>query len=137
MKSPSLPFLVPRLVRRPRGGEESTLVRSEDLTSPGTHAVVTGVPGSGKTTLLRHLAYRTAEEGQWFPIFAHLRDVDLRDSLLNGLFRSAIDALEIGSGDRDELRRAFDASLREGRVALFLDGLDPEVSRPGTAAPGG
>jgi HEAT repeat protein len=116
-------FLNPRLIRSSHSAiGDNAVLRAEALTTAGTRAIVVGPAGSGKTTLLRYLAYRTATEGLWFPVYTPLRNLDLTLQFPISAFKSALQML--GAADEDPLRAEFDAALREGRAALFLDGAD-------------
>jgi hypothetical protein len=90
---------------------------------------VQGPPGSGKTTLLRSLAIdllsrraARADGRQWVPVLLHINDV-VETTDIN----TAVDRAWPGAG------RVAAAALKEGRLALLIDGLD-ETATPDVAA---
>jgi HEAT repeat protein len=131
-------------------------IKPDELLRRRTHAVVTGAPGCGKTTLLRYLAWQTLKEfgvppsddsiqsqnkpleggdpNYRLPVFLELKQLTAVDfqqaqgQLEHLLFNKAISAaIKPGEAEYGALKDRFLAMLREGRVAIFLDGLD-EVS---------
>lgn len=131
-------------------------IKPNELLRRHTHAIVTGAPGCGKTTLLRYLAWQTLKEfvvppsgGSFLdqaippeggitnsarmPVFLELKQLSVADfeqgSLEDLLFHKAIAAAVKPRNDaeRDALKQHFRTLLEQGRVAIFLDGLD-EVS---------
>jgi HEAT repeat protein len=124
-------------------------IKPKDLLRRHTHAIITGAPGCGKTTLLRYLAWQSLR--QWIgtgigrelvnnhtkrlPVFLELNQLteaafqQSQGQLESLLFSKAITATTKPRDDaeRDALKDRFFALLREGRVAIFLDGLD-EIS---------
>ncbi len=128
-------------------------IKPDELLRRHTHAVITGAPGCGKTTLLRYFAWQTLK--QWrdaadgcstgsvsdlslgtanrFPVFLEFKQLTAADfqqaSLEDLLFRKAIAATikPRNDAERDDLKQHFRTLLEQGRVAIFLDGLD-EVS---------
>lgn len=131
-------------------------IKPNELLRRHTHAIVTGAPGCGKTTLLRYLAWQTLKEfvvppsgGSFLdqaippeggitnsarmPVFLELKQLSVADfaqgSLEDLLFHKAIAAAVKPRNDaeRDALKQHFRTLLEQGRVAIFLDGMD-EVS---------
>lgn len=96
-----------------------------------TQAILVGEPGSGKTTLLKYLTLKTAERDERFPVFLELRTLTkkaferARGDLAELLFDCAVaDPLYLQPAERKQLKKFFIERLAQGRVAIFLDGLD-------------
>jgi TIR domain-containing protein/NACHT domain-containing protein len=131
-------------------------INLDELLRRQTHAVVTGAPGCGKTTLLRYLAWQTLKEfevlpsvesrrsqnnpsesgnpNHRLPVFLELKQLTASDfqhaqnQLEYLLLNNAIaNMIRPGEAEYGGLKDRFFALLHEGRVAIFLDGLD-EVS---------
>jgi HEAT repeat protein len=118
----------------PGGGKPARTVGPEELLRGRTRAVIAGAPGCGKTTLLKYLALKTLEAGERFPVFLECKAITaeaFRESgqdLARLLFERGVAALPgVEAAERERLRELFDARLKAGEAALFLDGLD-EVS---------
>jgi hypothetical protein len=89
--------------------------------------VVLGDPGSGKTTLLRHFTASLATERtrSWVPVFESLpRLLDKKEFILDRV-RQRMESLGYAG---EKLKHVLEQLGREGRLLLFLDGLD-EVPR--------
>jgi HEAT repeat protein len=110
--------------RRDRGSSQPWFRQPEvsigDLLSSGC-AVILGEPGAGKTTLLRHILSRTCR-GELFrgsvPIFVRAAALNDRPGCLRHYLAETY----------EHVSPVLEKALREGRVVLFLDGLD-EASR--------
>jgi formylglycine-generating enzyme required for sulfatase activity len=89
--------------------------------------IILGDPGSGKTTLLKYflLCFGKKEAAQrlnlpddLLPLLLPLRNVDLKDTLCNALFK------QFKGYDLDLSKELFRDRLENGRAILLLDGLD-------------
>ncbi|HEU4456121.1 MAG TPA: TIR domain-containing protein, partial [Longimicrobium sp.] len=128
-------FIPLHLARCQQQAAPHPLPIDEVFFSPGQyqHCLVRGLAGTGKTTLLRYLAHRYAQdtaEGRHdlVPIYIHLKNVNDRGGgpldleWLLAFIREEID----GQVESVELAGFLGAGerLREGTLALLLDGLD-------------
>jgi hypothetical protein len=89
--------------------------------------LLTGLPGSGKTTALHQLAAVWAESEDE-PLPVAVSATAIVDALSRGLpgdvavVQAALDA--VPEVDRDSLVQVIEVAFRDGRAALFVDGLD-------------
>ncbi|MBI1763517.1 MAG: HEAT repeat domain-containing protein [Acidobacteria bacterium] len=110
------------------------LLQVDELFNIHRQAVITGGPGAGKSTLLRYLACQALKGPDSFPVFLELKNVTARnfaaarEELVELLFEHTIARpLQLSEAEKTELCAEFHTHLRNGRVVIFLDGLD-EVS---------
>ncbi|MFZ0751234.1 MAG: restriction endonuclease, partial [Pyrinomonadaceae bacterium] len=106
-------------------------VNADDLLRENTWAMVVGAPGSGKSTLLRYLASKTLQREQNLPVFLELKTITTDDfrnangNLETLIFEKSIVApLRLRDDDRLGMKQIFYNNLKEGKVSIFLDGLD-------------
>lgn len=89
-------------------------------------ATLVGLPGSGKSTALRVVAGQLASDSDLpLPILVRLKDLSQArsgDSVLGTAVRLA--AQRATSSEQELLETALHAELKDGTVALLLDGLD-------------
>lgn len=115
-------------------------VKPDELLQNGTKAIITGAPGCGKTTLFRYLCGQTLRQfsaskierpqGRW-TVFLELKAISAEDFLnakgrLEQLaYAKGVAAiLDVDQHESTLLKEQFFSALREGRVCIFLDGLD-------------
>jgi hypothetical protein len=95
--------------------------------------VLTGLPGGGKSTAMAAAAARLTDVPQApLPLLASLKDMFAPQRY--GGFRQrllAVVADRVNSGSRELLQRAIEERLDDGRIILFLDGLDETYERRG------
>ena len=115
-------------------GRNKRTVKPDDLLRNKANLVIAGAPGCGKTTLLRYLALKTHEENKQLPVFLELKTVTRENlkragnNLPDLLFNKAVAGLiHLYSAERRQMKAQFLNLLAEGKVAVFLDGLD-EIS---------
>jgi HEAT repeat protein len=112
------------------GGEShKRTIKPEDLLKSRTQVIVTGAPGCGKTTLLRYLTLKSLGNKQ-LPLFLELKTVteadfhEARNDLSELLFAKAAATFHLQPAERERFKEFFLASLSDGEIAIFLDGLD-------------
>lgn len=112
-------------------------VKPTALLRPGERAFVVGAPGCGKTTLLRYLVWKDACDEQRLPVLLELKNVteealkDAGDNLAEVLLeKSVCDALHLNDAERRAFRELFYERLKDGRLAVYLDGLDEASGTP-------
>ena len=95
--------------------------------------VLTGLPGGGKSTAMAAAAARLVGVPQApLPVFASLKDMfgQVRHGgFLQRLLVVAAD--RVRTGERELLTRAIEERLDDGRIMLFLDGLDETYEHRG------
>jgi HEAT repeat protein len=101
----------------------------ERLLGGGATAFVTGVPGIGKTTYLRWLARETARDETRLPVFIALRRTSVlgksfSDLLFEGIAEVLGGAANLSVPESAFWREHLIRALAEGRLSVFLDGLD-------------
>jgi HEAT repeat protein len=111
------------------------VVAPDELLKPGVRAMTSGAPGCGKTTLLRWLTRRALHDDTRFPVLVELKSVaDFSQPLQEILFASVLEQcggeFALADADKNRLREHFSAALRDGRLSVFLDGLDEIVADP-------
>lgn len=98
--------------------------------SQRTRILLSGDPGAGKTALLRKLAEQVFQQKDWgIVIWISLADLLERPEIENYVFSTWIQkALRIGLKPDEAQQRSLEALFNQGKVWLFIDGLD-EVER--------
>ncbi len=108
--------------------------KPEKLIEKVRRGVITGAPGCGKTTLLKYLARKVLKDGEFLPVFLEAKVInekafqDAQEDLRELLFNLAIvRPIYLEPWEKENLKRDFYKKLAEGKVFIFLDGLD-EIS---------
>jgi hypothetical protein len=107
--------------------DKEVRARLGDLFLNRGRMLLTGLPGSGKTTALHQLSAVWAENEDG-PLPVAVSATAIVDALSRGLpgdvavVRAALGA--VAEVDRDPMAQIIQAALRDGRAALFVDGLD-------------
>ena len=109
--------------RRPTA--ESQTIPPEEAVDRHHQLVILGPPGAGKSTFLRHLAWAWAETDA-LPLLVPLGRADVAMAGGRSLLEAALDYLteHKAGAEREALRAALEAEIREKRVCWLWDGLD-------------
>lgn len=101
--------------------------------SQQTRILLTGDPGAGKTALLRKLAEQVFQQKDWgIVIWISLADLLESPEIENYVFLTWVQkALRIGVKPDEAQQRSLEALFNQGKVWLFIDGLDEVESMSG------
>lgn len=116
-----------------------TTKKPEDLLKEGTRALIVGSPGAGKSILMRYLALQTLLDEKHkdrFPIFIELKSItqalftDSKESFETLLLENIVNKATGLDDSRPLIKNYLKQELKEGRVSIFLDGLDEIKAEP-------
>lgn len=111
-------FYVAPKVTKLQGDMKSFKVQSLKDFSCSKKILISGIVGQGKSILMRHLAIQQSFEGDRFPIFTELRELEEKESLETFIRKNIKKWLQT---DNDKIVSYL---LQEGKIILFFDGFD-------------
>ena len=109
---------------------EERTVSTESITSIlnelGNCILIQGPAGAGKTMLMRYLFVKTAQSGEFVPIFLELRNIPANNPIeisITKLIQKSLSSFDVAFTN-DTLWEEFRDSLNYGKYLFLMDGFD-------------
>ncbi|MBN6523207.1 NACHT domain-containing protein [Acinetobacter pittii] len=110
-------FVHPYLIDLTKNKKEFTVNSIKDFAC-NKKVLISGIVGQGKSILMRHLAIQESFNGERFPVFVELKELEDNESL-EAFMRKSIE-----SWLQTDNQKIVSYLLKEGKVIFFFDGFD-------------